>query len=370
MSASSPQKHQTSTSYQNVKESPVNVAATHLPLVIEEVKKVGQKFGYHQTQHVVEHGVVAFTQSGQRLSISVYYNVGVVGICFDHPRQGRTMAFRKRQTLASLSELFQNPFNIPEFGFISHEALPPHGMNPMDEMTAYLTQLASLDAEMAEIARERQHLLSCIEDRERRRRNGTSPVKFPANHQFYHQQQPNLSPSRRPPPSQPSMPPQSPDRVRSAPNYATSPSLPHQQYFQPPPPPQVHFQPSPRYAPQPNPFPEQHQYHIPQTSLFTYPSHYYYPPPGAPPPSYHDGYISHYLPTAAELHEGRFPTQPPPPPPPPPPMSQSYSSASLSSRSSVTAARLAAARNTLAALELAHAQARNQHQQFANRASY
>lgn len=340
---------------------------------IDEVKKIAHKFHYHETEHVPEYSVMTFTRSAERYSINVYYSAGVVGICFEHPRQGRTIAFRRRQTLAAIAELFQNPHNIPELGYLPDDMLPAHGLNPMDELTAYKTQLASLDAEIEEIYRERQNLLSCIEDRDRRRRSSVrqaNTFELKSSSRSHHSFNDNLnrSPGRTSPSTVPTY---SPNRVRrpTTTPYETN----QQQHTLPPHPPTQ----APPQAPPQGPllFPSRHYFHQQPfqqespTYHFQPPSFLYHQPtpPTYPGYSYHSNHdISppgmHY--SDAPTHHSSYPTSFMPPPqrahPPHHPSSAS---------TSTTSSRLEAARNTLAALELAHAKARN-HQHHSTTKSY
>ena len=44
-----------------------------------------------------------------RQRVNVYYTTGTVGTCVDHPKQSKTQLFRRNQTLAGLSDIFNNP---------------------------------------------------------------------------------------------------------------------------------------------------------------------------------------------------------------------------------------------------------------------
>ena len=47
--------------------------------------------------------------NAMRQRVNVYYTTGTVGTCVDHPKQSKTQLFRRNQTLAGLSDIFNNP---------------------------------------------------------------------------------------------------------------------------------------------------------------------------------------------------------------------------------------------------------------------
>ena len=87
--------------------------AMSVALNLERVRKLAREEGLTEVYFNEDSCVVSFVKQDvngeDSARINVYWTIGTVGTCLNHPRQGRTQLFCRNMDLESLAQIFRNP---------------------------------------------------------------------------------------------------------------------------------------------------------------------------------------------------------------------------------------------------------------------
>jgi hypothetical protein len=83
------------------------------PIPLDTACQMASRHGYDEIYFNKQSRIISFRKEGTR--INVYYTTGTVGICLEHPRNGKSQDFRRDQSPEDLEAIFRNPTKPKDF---------------------------------------------------------------------------------------------------------------------------------------------------------------------------------------------------------------------------------------------------------------
>ena len=104
-------------------------ATNNAALSLDEVQRLARKVNCKLISVSQKSRVVSFLKQGEcskhgNIRINIYWTSGTVGICLDHPRQGRTQLFRRNVDMETLRKIFKNPSAHTGAGYYQKQKAP------------------------------------------------------------------------------------------------------------------------------------------------------------------------------------------------------------------------------------------------------